>query len=203
MVSTDFRWTPLIRQSNNHPNLRSTLGSLCLALCPEGTLRGLVSRILASRRGHLFLLAPRGLLLCFSSTWASFAWNIGPESSQVPISLFIGLKKNDKILKINGKPPKNVNDAVSFIKKVGPSEKTPFGDMSYLGREEDSVQIGESRRWGRCTRASEQVLKWNGLYFECFQKRWSFTWHHFHLFSLRNSVQWTVNTSIGTQSQFQ
>ena len=31
---------------------------------------------------------------------------------------FLGLKKNDKILKINSKPPKNVNDAVSFIKKV-------------------------------------------------------------------------------------
>lgn len=33
--------------------------------------------------------------------------------------IFLGLKKNDKILKINSKPPKNVNDAVSFIKKVG------------------------------------------------------------------------------------
>ena len=54
-----------------------------------------------------------------STTRASFASNIVPESSHVPIILFLGLRKNDKILKINSKPPKNVNDAVSFIKKVG------------------------------------------------------------------------------------
>ena len=33
-------------------------------------------------------------------------------------SMRAGLKRNDKVLKINGKTPKNVNDAVSFIKKV-------------------------------------------------------------------------------------
>ena len=188
MVSTDFRWIPLIRQSNNHPNLRSTLGSLCLALCPEGTLRGLVSRILTPRRG---------LLLHFSSTRASFTWNIGPESSQVPISLFLGLKKNDKILKINGKPPKNVNDAVSFIKKVGSSDKTPFGDMSYLGREEDSVQSGENGGWRRCTRASEQVF-----ICEVFSKVSKCVHLHdtmyFHSFPLRSSLQCSMNNEQWT-----
>ena len=44
------------------------------------------------------------------------------------VSHFLGLRKNDKILKINSKPPKNVNDAVSFIKKVGFALQLPIKD---------------------------------------------------------------------------